>query len=211
MALLLLRDATLLPLGLEAMGHQRLSALRGLLVVAANLSQILGTWMLARAWNRAALALPVSRTGQWLLVAIVLTVAVAVTGPAFQQSVGRVREGYVAAVAGVASAFGDAVSLCLIAPLLLTALALRGGLFGWPFSLLTASYVSWLLYDALLVLGPGLGLGAAGTRTASELFRTLGCLFGSSAGLAQLLVVEQLRTAPARASTTLREAPRACE
>jgi len=201
MALLLLRDATLIPLGLEAMGQQRLSALRGLLVIAANLSQIAGTLMLARAWRRAALALPVSRTAEWLLVAIVVAAAVAVTVPAVLQNVQRVQEGDVTAVAGVASAFGDAVSLFLIAPLLLTALALRGGLFGWPFSLLTASYVSWLLYDALLVLGPVAGLEATGARSASELFRALGCLFGFSAGLAQRYVIEQLRPAGAEGRT----------
>jgi hypothetical protein len=209
MALLLLRDATLLPLGLEAMGQQRLSVLRGLLVVVANLSQIAGTWMLARAWKRAALALPVSRGAQWLLVAVVVAAAVAVTGPAVLQNVRHVEGGDLTAVAGVASAAGDAISLFLIAPLLLTALALRGGLFGWPFSLLTASYMSWLLYDALLVLGPGLALEAAGVRSASELFRALGCLFGFSAGLAQRFVVEQLRITPSRPSPTPTEVPTA--
>jgi hypothetical protein len=95
--------------------------------------------------------------------------------------------------AGVFSALGDMVSLWLIAPLLLTALALRGGLFGWPFALLTASYVAWLGYDALGVVGAELGLGPAGARTASELFRALGCLYGLSAGLAQRAVVRELR------------------
>ena len=194
MALLLLRDATLLPfLGLDAMGEQRLAALRGLLVVGANLSQIAGTWMLARAWKRAALALPVSRLSQALLVAAVVAAALAVTGPGMVRNASRVGQGDVAALTGLASAMGDAVSLFLIAPLLLTALALRGGLFGWPYSLLTTSYVAWLLYDATIAVGPAAGLDAAGTRTASELFRALGCLFGFSAGLAQRFVVQQLR------------------
>jgi hypothetical protein len=88
---------------------------------------------------------------------------------------------------------GDAISLFLIAPLLFTALALRGGLFGWPYSLLTTSYVAWLLYDASLAVGPAIGLGAAGARVVSELFRALGCLFGFSAGVAQRFVVQGLR------------------
>jgi hypothetical protein len=193
MALLLLRDATLLPVGLDSMGERRLAALRGLLVVGANLSQIAGTWMLARGWKRAALALPVSRLSQWLLVAAVVAAAVAVTGPGVLHNASRVEGGDIAALAGVASALGDAVSLFLIAPLLLTALALRGGLFGWPYSLLTTSYVAWLLYDAVVALGSSLGLDPAGVRTVSELFRALGCLFGFSAGLAQRFVVERLR------------------
>jgi hypothetical protein len=193
MALLLLRDATLLPVGLDSMGEQRLAALRGLLVVGANLSQIAGTWMLARAWKRAALALPVSRLSQSLLVAAIVVVVVAVTGPGVLRNAGRVEGGDIAALTGLASALGDAVSLFLIAPLLLTALALRGGLFGWPYSLLTTSYVAWLLSDAVVAMGPTFGLDPAGVRTVSELFRALGCLFGLSAGLAQRFVVEEIR------------------
>lgn len=196
MAFLLLRDATLLPIGFEAMGERRLAALRALLVVAANLSQIAGTWMLARGWKRAALALPVSRLSQALLVAGIVAVVVLVTAPGVLRNASRVEGGDIAALANLASAVGDAVSLFLIAPLLLTALALRGGLFGWPYSFLTTSYVAWLLYDATVAMGPALGLGLAGTRTLSELFRSLGCLFGLSAGLAQRFVVERLRRWP---------------
>jgi hypothetical protein len=193
MALLLLRDATLLPIGLDSMGERRLAALRGLLVVGANLSQIAGTWMLARAWKRAALALPVSGLSQSLLVAAIVVVVVAVTGPGVLHNAGRVESGDIAALTGLASALGDAISLFLIAPLLLTALALRGGLFGWPYSLLTTSYVAWLLYDAAVAMGSTLGLDPAGLRTVSEIFRALGCLFGLSAGLAQRFVVEEIR------------------
>jgi hypothetical protein len=193
MALLLLRDATLLPVGLDGMGERRLAGLHGLLVVGANLSQIVGTWMLARAWRRAALALPVSRLSQGLLVAAVVVVVIGVTGPGMAQNASLIGRGDIAALTGFASALGDAVSLLLIAPLLLTALALRGGLFGWPYSFLTASYVAWLLYDATIAVGPAAGLDAAGARTASELFRAFGCLFGLSAGLAQRFVVQQLR------------------
>ena len=193
MALLLLRDATLLPLGFDAMGERRLAGLRGLLVVGANLSQIAGTWMLARAWRRAALALPVSRVSQALLVVSVVAVVLAVTGPGMLRNAALVGRGDVAALTGSASAVGDAVSLLLIAPLLLTALALRGGLFGWPYSLLTTSYVAWLLYDAAIAMGPTVGLDSAAVRVVSELFRALGCLFGFSAGLAQRFVVQQLR------------------
>jgi hypothetical protein len=48
-------------------------------------------------------------------------------------------------------------------------------------------------YDALAVMGPGLGLDAHASRTGAELFRALGCLYGFSAGLAQREVVGQLR------------------
>jgi hypothetical protein len=201
MALLLLRDLTLAPLGLESMGARNLDLLRGLLVVAANVSQVVGTWMLARAGERAGLGVPVSSRAQWGVLALAVGLAAAFAGPGIVTSARRVMDGDLLALTSAASALGDMVSLCLIAPLLLTALALRGGLIGWTWTLLTVSYVAWLLYDVLLVLGPWLGLGPRGVRTGSELFRALGCSFGFTAGLAQRAVVEQLkkmgRTRPA--------------
>ena len=130
---------------------------------------------------------------QWLTVGLVGLLAAVFAGPAVLRNAGPLMAGDLSRAAGVFSALGDMVSLWLIAPLLLTALALRGGMFGWPFALLTASYVAWLGYDALAVVGPGLGLDAHAARTGAELFRALGCLYGFSAGLAQRAVVSGLR------------------
>lgn len=194
MALALTRDLlTLSPLsrGLE---RRTVELTAGALIAAANVSQVIGTWMLARTWKVAHLALPGTRTAQWLTVGVVGLLAAAFAGPSVVRSGGRLLAGDASQAAGVFSALGDMISLWLIAPLLLTALALRGGVFGWPFAFLAASYIAWLGYDAVGVLGPDLGLSARATRTTSELFRALGCLFGFSAGLAQRQVVRSLRT-----------------
>jgi len=185
--------ALLLPGVAEAMGASSVVVFRGVLVVAANASQVAGTWLLARAWQRASLALPGSQASQWGVRIAAIALAVAFAGPGVVSGLDRFAAGDWAALAGAASALGDMISLCLIAPLLLTALALRGGLFGWPFWLLTTSYVAWLAYDAVLVLGPALGLSAVGVRTASEAFRGLGSTLGAAAGLAQREVVRSVR------------------
>jgi hypothetical protein len=192
MALLLARDLTLLPL-FRTFDGRTIAVAAGVLVALANLSQIVGTWMLARTWKVAQLELPGTAAAQWLTVGLVGLLAAAFAGPAVVRNAGPLLAGDLSRAAGVFSAVGDMVSLWLIAPLLLTALALRGGTFGWPFALLTASYVGWLGYDALAVMGPGLGLDAHAARTGAELFRALGCLYGFSAGLAQREVVGQLR------------------
>jgi len=192
MALLLTRDLTLLPF-FRRFDARNLALVAGVLVALANLSQVVGTWMLARTWKVAQLALPGSASAQWLTVALVGLLAAAFAGPSVLRSGGPLLQGDLSRAAVVFSALGDMVSLWLIAPLLLTALALRGGLFGWPFALLTASYVAWLGYDALGVIGADLGLSAHASRTGSELFRALGCLFGFSAGLAQRTVVGRVR------------------
>jgi len=193
MALLLLRDLTLAPAVIEALAGPRRDLLRGVLVVAANLSQVVGTWMLARVGRMAGLGVPVTRGSRLGVTVLAVLLAAIFAGPGVVASGRRVMEGDVLALTSCASALGDMISLCLIAPLLLTALSLRGGLIGWTWTLLTASYVAWLLYDALLVLGPSVGLGPRGARTGSELFRALGCGFGFTAGLAQRAVVEELR------------------
>ena len=85
------------------------------------------------------------------------------------------------------SALVDIVSLCLITPLLLTAVALRGGLFFWPWALITASRLAGVLYDAAAVVAPSNSL------LLPDLFRGLAQNYVCVAGLAQLLVVQHVR------------------
>jgi hypothetical protein len=193
MALLLLRDLTLFVPALEVLGQDGLLLLRGALVVAANASQIAGTWMLAQTWKVADLSLSVSRAGRRAVVAATFALAAAFGGPGVMSSGGSVLGGDLAAMSGLASSVGDTVSLLLICPLLLTALALRGGTLGRVWMLLAASYTCWLFYDAVVALGAWAGLSPFGVRTGSELFRALGCTLGFSAGLAQRFAVRDLR------------------
>jgi hypothetical protein len=200
MGLLLLRDLTLVPVLASALAPSEMTLVRGLTVVLANAAQIWGTWILARAWKVASLELPASRAAQRAVVGAVVMLVLAVTAPGLWQNAVRVHTGEYEALAGLGSAAGDAIALCLIAPLLLTALALRGGVFGWPFSLLTASYVAWLFYDAAQALGPAAGLDPTTTRILSEACRALGCLLGFSAGMAQRFVISGVRGAVRRAA-----------
>lgn len=151
------------------------------LVILSNLSELTGIWMLARSWR---LVTPEASGGRGRMVVIALftlAVALAVAGPGGLQAV-RSHD-----VILVTSALVDIVTLCLITPLLLTALALRGGTFFWPWALLTASRLSWLLYDTAAALAPG-GLQLP------DLFRGLAENFLFVAGLAQLLVVRHVRS-----------------
>ena len=119
--------------------------------------------------------------------------AAALGGPGVVNNFIELFEGDPSALTGIAMALGDIISLCLIAPVLFTALALRGGLFGWPWWLLTASLLSWLLYDGVLEIGPYLGAGEQTVRSVSEMFRAMACLFEFSAGLAQRHVVKRTK------------------
>jgi hypothetical protein len=180
--------AYLSPLGFEAMGETPLLVLRAVLVSASNLSLIVGVYMLARTWRVAGLTLPGPTLGKVAVVAATILLAFGLAGPGIVTFGGRLLGGDLTAAAGAASAFGDMVTLILIGPLLLTALALRGGLFVWPWALLTTSCVAWLFYDSFYTIGPMLGLSQEAARIGYETCRALGCTFGGAAGLAQRFI-----------------------
>lgn len=162
------------------------------LVVVANVFFVGGIWMLARSWRMAAIALPGGRLGSAAVVVVTAALALAVAGPATVAEARQVAGGDWNTLAPLASSVADILSLCLIAPLLLTAVSLRGGLFSWPWALLTASQLGWLLVDAAIALG-------AGTEptgfTLVDFFRSLAGNYLFVAGLAQRLVVRQVRRA----------------
>lgn len=188
MLFLLLRDALV---ALEIPGITIISAV---LVTAGNLVQVIGTWLLARSWSVAELALPGTRGKQWMVLAAAIVFALIVAGPPLAENAKALFSGDLSQMTSLASGAGDIISLCLIAPLLLTALALRGGMLAWPWSLITISYVSWLFYDASSFYAPMLHLQSQQVRALSEVFRTFGCLFQFSAGMSQRHVTRLLRS-----------------
>lgn len=169
------------------------AALTGLAIVS-NVALLAGIWMLARAWRLVTLEVPGGRTGMVLIVVISAAVALAVAGPGALQLTRSVLDGHWDDLVLLVSALVDIVSLCLITPLLLTAMALRGGLFFWPWALITASRLAWVLYDAAAVV-------AADNLLLPDLFRGLAQNFLGVAGLAQFLVVRHVRRRARRAGS----------
>ncbi|MES1244530.1 MAG: hypothetical protein ABUT39_23190 [Acidobacteriota bacterium] len=150
--------------------------------ILANLAELVGIWRLARAWSLLTIDRPGGRAGLAAVFLVTSALALGVAGPGALHAV-RAHD-----LILVTSALVDIVTLCLIAPLLLTALALRGGTFFWPWALITASRLSWLLYDAVAGLAPG------GALQLPDLFRGLAENFLFVAGLAQFLVVRHVRS-----------------
>ena len=133
------------------------------------------------------------------MVLIAALLALGVAGPSAYYHGRTLLEGDWSGLILLVSAIVDILSLCLLAPLLLTAMALRGGLFGWPWALITASILSWLFYDAAASpwffqfygLDPAMILPTA--IPLAEVFRGLGLNYHGVAGFAQRLAVRQLR------------------
>ncbi len=165
----------------------------GGLITLANLLQVLGVWMLSRAWKVADIKLPGPIWSQWLIGLIAAGLSIAVAGPVVWENFGLLVEGQAQALVGFASALGDMITLCMVAPLFLTALALKGGYLVWPWSFFTASSIVWLFYDATGIFFVSLsGSAERFDFLINEFFRSLACLLGFSAGMAQRFVVEKI-------------------
>ena len=155
--------------------------------VLSNLALLAGIWMLARSWRLVTLERPGGRAGMAVIALLTAALALGIAGPGALQAMRSVAGGHWGDLVLVVSALVDVVTLCLITPLLLTAVALRGGLFSWPWALIAASRLSWVLYDAAAALASDSSLPLP------DLFRGLAQNFLFVAGLAQLLVVRQVR------------------
>lgn len=162
--------------------------------VLSNVALLTGVWLLAQAWKVAAISLPGGSTGAVATTLVAAALALGVAGPSAWQHGLALVSGDSGALILTVSAVVDILSLCLLAPLLLTAVALRGGMFAWPWALVTASMLSWLFYDGAAALGPSLGLG---DFPLTDVFRGLAQNFLFAAGLAQRLAVQKVHRAAA--------------
>jgi hypothetical protein len=191
-ATLLLRDAIFLgfPPGAIALGQPLVNVMAALSLVA-NLFGVVGCFMIAKAWHVAGLELPGRPAQRTAVMALLIALALAIAGPAVLDDVRLLLGGDVSALVGFASSANDLLSICFVAPVLFTALALRGGLLRWPWAFLTTSLLLWLFYDAAPVLARLLGLTDLPARVFREAFRGGACLYGFSAGLAQAMALRE--------------------
>jgi hypothetical protein len=144
--------------------------------------------MLSRTWQVAGIALPWSPLRREVVRWIGIVVGVLIAGPSLYFSIKGALNGEVRAIVNAVSSAGDIFSLALIVPVLLTTLALRGGLLIWPWGLMTASQFSWLIYDATGTIGLFVHMEPVTNRMWSEIFRAMACSYCFAAGIAQRAV-----------------------
>ncbi len=185
-ALLLVNDG----MGAAGATGRQMMVVRGLVVVAANACSVVGTWMMAQAWTVAGLDDEDETRGRRrAMFAGAAVLALAITGWPLVQDVRGFIGGNPVALISIASDLGDTFTLALVAPVMHTALAMRGGVLRWPWGLVTLSGLAWLVYDAtssvidLPRVGPGVAL------VASESFRVLANGWVFAAGVSQRLAV----------------------
>jgi hypothetical protein len=120
----------------------------GIATIALNVCCVAGLALFARVWHGTGLTPP--WRGRITLVAFALGVAAG--GLPVWRDVHMIASGQLIRVGGLASSLGDIASITLMGPVLVTAIAMRGGLLVWPWTILTVSSIAWLLFDAVQLL-----------------------------------------------------------
>ena len=182
-ACFLARDGALLLV--PALSPVAVHVLRGVLVAMGNVCVVTSAWTLARAWSVAGLEHPGSRGARSAAVAIALLASAIFVGPVFVLDVRHLLGGQLGALDVLASDLGDILSLPIVAPVALTAIAVRGGTLRWPWALLTSSLLAWMLYDALYAIPSYVSMPTGAILLVSEQFHVLAGLLACAAGLAQ--------------------------
>jgi len=155
----------------------------------ANVLAPLGSLLMVQAWYGSGLAPAIPSVRRRVLPLLTFVGALFVAGPGLISRVEAVGQDPLAILL-VFSALGDIGSMTLLAPLLLIALAMRGGRLAWPWALLAAGELSWLLYDVVSSLEPDVFSSPALVHGLPEMLRASGCLFYAAAGFAQRFALQ---------------------
>jgi len=184
--LFLVRDLTLISRVDAAIAASVLGVVRGVLIACGNAAFVWGVFLMVRVWRAADLDDAVRGRGR-VLFGAAIAAAVLLTGPSIAHDAMKCFSGHLDAVPHLASDLGDAIGFVLLAALIRTALALRGGVVFWVWMLFSIGQLSWILFDGARTL---MGIsGAADKEPFVELLRVIGALYFGAAGLAQRWVV----------------------
>jgi hypothetical protein len=188
---LLAGDLTGMPAVSTRLSPHVLGAAQAALVVVANVASVIGTWMLARAWSVSGLDEDDAgaRSRRRALFGGAIVAALLITGWPLAHDARATLGGDLTAAVSVTSDLGDTLCLALVAPVLQTALAMRGGLLRWPWGLLAASGAAWIVFDASSGLLSAAHVEAGPWLVLSEACRALACACVFSAGWAQRKIV----------------------
>jgi hypothetical protein len=196
---LLARDLVIgpvIPIGAQVFGVP-ITAVNQAIVIAANVAGVYGLWLMAWVWRAAELDPEVAPVRRGVVIALTLLAALAITGVPLARSVLASIGGRPVPLNIFVSGFADIAQACLLAPILLTVLAMRGGILIWPWALLAACLGLWLLYDCgdamAQLLAPGVVRGLLVNVT--ESLRVLACSSMGLAGLAQRHAVVSVQAA----------------
>ena len=151
------------------------------LLILQNVLVPLSLLLFVRAWRETGLAVPGSAATHTASIVAGIVIAIVVGGfPLFR--------GLMVAKADLVllvSTLGDMISLALIVPLMMPALALRGGSLTYTWAYLTIGIVMWLAYDIWFALRDTMSFQVNVERGIEEAIRVTAIMFACIASIAQ--------------------------
>ena len=184
--LLLVSAALSAAFGLQSMLYPRMACM-----LLANVAGPAGSYLFGSALALAGLELEAGRWTRRSGMLAGFAVGCVLGGPALYAEVGAtVSDGNLNMLIETFGTLGDIANITFTAPIIFTALALRGGRVAWVWSLLSCCLLLWLGYDLLTGLAPAHASLIEGVRVAA-------LSFSGAAGIAQRIVIAPSSTAEA--------------
>jgi hypothetical protein len=151
------------------------------LLILQNVLVPLSLFLFVRAWRATGLAAPGSAAAHRASIAAGIAGAVVVGGFPLIRGLMVAKADLVLLV----STLGDMISLALIVPLMMPALALRGGSLMNTWAYLTTGIAIWLVYDIWFALRDPITLPVNVERGIEEAIRVTAIMFACIASIAQ--------------------------
>lgn len=162
---------------------------RETLVVVANVAGIGAYWLMARSLKAAGLDYYGSKLKKWSVIALAVFIAFLLCQEpiiAASQDL-TTAEGW----ATFFSPLADAITFILVAPLVLTTMALRGGQLSWIFGFLATGTIGWMVNQASRAMVTFFGGGDSEIRTGRIVGFAIAGAFISAAAWTQWLAVRR--------------------
>lgn len=181
---------------LRRWGGPDIVTLRETLVVIANVAGIGAYWLMARSLKAAGLDYYGSQLKKWSVIALAVIVAFLLCyEPIVSASQDLdTAEGW----ATFFSPLADAITFLLVAPLVLTTMALRGGQLSWIFGFLATGTIGWMVNQGARAVVTVFGGGDSAIRTGRILGFAIAGAFISAAAWTQWLAVRRAVKEPPR-------------
>jgi hypothetical protein len=167
----------------------QVGAAREVLVAVGNVAIIGAYWLASRSLKVAGLDFQSSTARRIVVIVLALGLALALCWGSFWSEIVSARAGELH-IGSLISVLADMITFVLVAPLLLTAFALRGGRLFWIFALLTTGTFGWMVNQGSSSVLRAVGWQEA-IRTGRMLGFALACCFISAAAFTQWLAVRR--------------------
>jgi hypothetical protein len=159
-------------------------------LIGANIALVAAYIVTARSFRAAGLDFGASGTRTWTATVLAFAIALALCLDPIVGAWQELGQG-IGRPSALVSPIADVITFALVAPLLLSAFALRGGKQFWVYALLTTGTIGWMINQGIAGILQFLGVTEASTIRSGRVFGfAMACFFIAAAAIAQWLAAK---------------------